>query len=165
MWTCGRMLTDCGVRQQYREKYSPLISGFSLASLPLPSVPLCNSVLACNADRMCQQIMPNETHLFRSSVSLRSVPCQHGDTLIALAAPTPDPVSIKKTFLSGEAEWVLNPLRLTLGAKRKSDKMPLRLSDWRFNWEAMLLLLLYMTHKMGSSYEFSLCLGLNQHLI
>ncbi|CAK6956148.1 Hypothetical predicted protein [Scomber scombrus] len=41
----------------------PLSSDFSLVSLPLPSVPLCNAALACNADRMCQQIKPNETHL------------------------------------------------------------------------------------------------------
>ena len=62
----GATSADCSTKQLDRRKCSPLSSGFSLVSQPLPSVPLRNAVLACNADRMCQQIKPNETHLSSS---------------------------------------------------------------------------------------------------
>lgn len=75
------------------KNFSLLSSGFALLSVRCPPF---NAVLACNADRMCQQIEPNETHLQGSlehAASLRSTSCQRGDTLIALAPDPPPPPS------------------------------------------------------------------------
>jgi len=95
------------------------------------------SALTCNADRMCQQVKPNETHLSSgldrgwSAVSIVSA-LGHADRT---SSPNCRPLvssgrSRGHFWVVKQSEWSAYPSEcLTQGATGKSDKMSQRLSD------------------------------------
>lgn len=153
MWS-RVILADCGASwQRAREKCPPR----SLMHPSVPSLLLCSAVLVFNADRMCQQIQPNKTHLSRLA-SLRLPLCQHGDALSSRLVSTGRRRG--RCRAARQNDWSAYPsVHLTLEVTGKSDKVSLRLSDSDILIGSPGLVVLCASHEVGSSYEFLLCVS------
>ncbi len=101
---------DCGISRRCGDKCSSLSSGLSLVSV---------SVLACNADRMCQQIKPNETHL---SSSLEQLLCASVVSALGHADCTRSSISRRCLHRKRRGEFLNSEACLTQEVMKKSDK-------------------------------------------